>query len=132
MCIRDRLYLAGSLDGLPMAGALPVSARMGPRLTLRYDEEAFAAASVVARPGEPVRFHEFHRTLTEPAGDVLTPTVHASYRHVHWAGHPEQAPVSYTHLDVYKRQRSPSAASRASRTPPTWTRWPTPLASGWW
>ena len=85
------LYLAGSLDGLPMAGALPVSARMGPRLTLRYDEEAFAAASVVARPGEPVRFHEFHRTLTEPAGDVLTPTVHASYRHVHWAGHPEQA-----------------------------------------
>ena len=26
------LYLAGSLDGLPMAGALPVSARMGPCL----------------------------------------------------------------------------------------------------
>lgn len=85
------LYLTRTLDGVPMAGAIDATARMGETLTLRYAAEPFAAASVVARPGETVRFHEFHRTTTEPAGDVLTPSLHASYKHVHWAGHPEHA-----------------------------------------
>ena len=49
------LYLARSLDGEPMAGALPIEARMSPRLTMGYGEAAPDADSVVARRGEPGR-----------------------------------------------------------------------------
>ncbi|WP_040158358.1 cobyrinate a,c-diamide synthase [Nigerium massiliense] len=63
------LYLARTLDGLPMAGALPVDARMAPRLTLGYHEAVAASDSVVTRAGERVRAHEFHRTVTEPSAD---------------------------------------------------------------
>ncbi|WP_395104057.1 cobyrinate a,c-diamide synthase [Actinomadura sp. SCN-SB] len=61
------LYLARELDGKPMCGVLDgVSATMGPRLTLGYRSAVAVSDSVVARAGERVRGHEFHRTVTEP------------------------------------------------------------------
>ena len=97
------LYLAESLDGVPMAGALPATAAME-RLTLRYPVAVAAADSVLTRAGERVSGHEFHKTRIAPsAGSVAAwevegepvgfagPSLHASYLHVHWAGHPQLA-----------------------------------------
>ncbi|WP_433539055.1 cobyrinate a,c-diamide synthase [Micromonospora sp. CA-249363] len=98
------LYLGRSLDGVPMCGRLDLTARMTGRLTLGYREAVAVTDSPVARAGEPVRGHEFHRTTTDP-GHGETPAwrwndtehgfvsgrVHASYLHTHWAGHPEAA-----------------------------------------
>ncbi|XVQ09274.1 cobyrinate a,c-diamide synthase [Spirillospora sp. CA-255316] len=97
------LYLGRELDGVPMCGVLEeVTATMAPRLTLGYRSAVAVSDSVVARTGERVRGHEFHRTVTEPRhggtaawqwstaspegfvqGDCI-----ASYLHLHWAGEP--------------------------------------------
>jgi cobyrinic acid a,c-diamide synthase len=92
------LYLARELDGLPMCGVLPASARMGPRLTLGYRE---ADGMVWPLAGQSVHGHEFHRTAIDPAAGeqpaycldgrpegFVTGHVHASYLHLHWAGAP--------------------------------------------
>ncbi|MEW2354526.1 cobyrinate a,c-diamide synthase [Spirillospora sp. NPDC029432] len=97
------LYLARELDGQPMCGVLDeVTATMAPRLTLGYRSAVAVSDSVVARAGERVRGHEFHRTVTDPAhggtaawqwttagpeGFVRGRCV-ASYLHLHWAGEP--------------------------------------------
>ncbi|HEX8006633.1 MAG TPA: cobyrinate a,c-diamide synthase, partial [Trebonia sp.] len=98
------LYLAQSLDGVPMAGIVPVAAVMTERLTLRYPEATAVRDSLLTRAGERVTGHEFHRTQTTPpagdhpaweiggtAGGFTGDTWHASYLHVHWAGHPHLA-----------------------------------------
>jgi len=102
------LYLGQSLDGVPMAGALPMAGAMTRKLTLGYRRATALADGPLVRAGEQVTGHEFHRTAvtwqdTEPAwtwtladGTETTegwssPNIHASYLHVHWAGHPEQA-----------------------------------------
>lgn len=96
------LYLLERLDGHRMAGVLETSASMSGRLTLRYPEATAAADSLLAKAGETVTGHEFHRTALlaplrgrRPAWEVegeligaATETLHASYLHVHWAGHP--------------------------------------------
>ncbi|WP_254716497.1 cobyrinate a,c-diamide synthase [Actinomadura sp. WMMB 499] len=97
------LYLAQELDGAPMCGVLDgVKATMAPRLTLGYRAAVAVADSVVARTGERVRGHEFHRTVTDPAhGDTaawqwstsgpagfVQGDCVASYLHLHWAGSP--------------------------------------------
>lgn len=85
------LYLAETLDGVPMAGAIPAAAEMSERLTLRYPEVTPASDSLITRAGEPITGHEFHRTRVTPDQDFTGPTLHASYLHVHWAGHPQLA-----------------------------------------
>ncbi|MDH2416031.1 cobyrinate a,c-diamide synthase [Nocardioides sp. CER19] len=98
------LYLAESLDGAAMADVVPATAAMSERLTLRYPTAVAASDSLLARAGEQVTGHEFHRTRTSPesgAGAAWTidgaptgfvgDTWHASYLHVHWAGHPHLA-----------------------------------------
>ena len=99
------LYLARTLDGVPMCGVLPIEASMTPRLTLGYREPAAATDSILAGAGTVVRAPEFHRTTTAPGSGPapawllapgrqeghVTPNVHASYLHVHWAGYPSIA-----------------------------------------
>lgn len=98
------LYLAESLDGVPLAGVLPVTAAMAERLVLRYPVAIAASDSLLTKAGEEVTGHEFHRTRTTPgAGGSAAWTIdgettgytsdnlHASYLHVHWAGHPHLA-----------------------------------------
>ncbi|MFI0355061.1 cobyrinate a,c-diamide synthase [Actinomadura sp. 9N407] len=97
------LYLASELDGKPMCGVLKdVTATMAPRLTLGYRSAVAVSDSIVARTGERVRGHEFHRTVTEPGhGDTaawqwttsgpqgfVQGRCVASYLHLHWAGEP--------------------------------------------
>ncbi|GAA0937620.1 cobyrinate a,c-diamide synthase [Actinocorallia libanotica] len=105
------LYLCRTLDGAPMVGALEAQARMSPRLTLGYRDAVAPRDTLLAAAGERATGHEFHRTVVEPrAGDTAVwefggspegfgadpartgfPTVHASYLHTHWAGHPGMA-----------------------------------------
>ncbi|MDX6257032.1 MAG: cobyrinic acid a,c-diamide synthase [Frankiales bacterium] len=92
------LYLARTLDGVPMTGRLATDAAMTTRLTLGY-REAVGATGLLA--GVAVRGHEFHRTQClpgageepaflvdgRPAGFAEERLV-ASYLHLHWTGLP--------------------------------------------
>jgi cobyrinic acid a,c-diamide synthase len=79
---------------------------MTDRLTLGYRQARICRTTPVAAPDDELRGHEFHYTTVEPAGDALelsarwgtrtdgfaTPTLLASYLHVHPGGDP--APVA--------------------------------------
>jgi cobyrinic acid a,c-diamide synthase len=104
------LYLCRSVRGpegpaVPMVGAIGVDAVMGRRLTLAYRTMTAPEDNVLARAGQVVTGHEFHRTVLTgapvaagsdhapawlapaPSG-VASATLHASYLHTHWAGTP--------------------------------------------
>ena len=105
------LYLCRTVDGRPMVGALPTDAIMTDRLTLRYASLLADHDHLLASAGGRVTGHEFHRTTVDPPhGDCSAwlvdgepagfsadpaglghPTLHASYLHLHWAGHPNVA-----------------------------------------
>jgi cobyrinic acid a,c-diamide synthase len=98
------LYLCRELDGSPMAGALDAVARMTRRGALGYRRAFATADNVVAEAGQRVTGHEFHRTEVVPrhgkaaawewdgtAEGFASPTLSASYLHIHWAGHPQLA-----------------------------------------
>lgn len=101
------LYLCRTLDGAPMVGALPADAAMTPRLTLGYRTAVAPQEHLLAPSGARVTGHEFHRTHVTPAhpeagltvawtsahgpAGFASPTLHASYLHTHWAGHPRMA-----------------------------------------
>lgn len=98
------LYLCRTLDGAPMAGVLDADAAMTERLTLRYPEATAVGDSLLTSAGERVTGHEFHRTRVSPAASAspawtvdgeqvgfATESLHASYLHTHWAGHPRLA-----------------------------------------
>jgi cobyrinic acid a,c-diamide synthase len=99
------LYLARSLDDRPMCGVLDVRATMTPKLTLGYRHAVAVTDSVLARAGDVLRGHEFHRTAAVPAcgdrpawrfgsGELeghVTGSGVASYLHTHWAGYPAAA-----------------------------------------
>ncbi|GAA1480470.1 cobyrinate a,c-diamide synthase [Gordonia sinesedis] len=100
------LYLTRELDGRPMTGVLGASGRFGARLTLGYRNAVALDDSLLYRAGERVTGHEFHRSTVDfeyqtapawgwrdhdgrPATDgATTAALHASYLHVHPAGHP--------------------------------------------
>jgi cobyrinic acid a,c-diamide synthase len=108
------LYLGRSLDGVPMTDVLPMTGEMTKRLTLGYRRATAVADGPLSRAGEQVTGHEFHRTAvtwdragtgetgtaawtwpladgTEATEGWSSPNLHASYLHVHWAGHPAHA-----------------------------------------
>ena len=111
------LYLGRELDGAPMCGVLPLTARMGPRLSLGYRTAVALSDNVLCRQGQRVNGHEFHRTQVDhgtdgtglaawawqdgagqPATEGLARgAVHASYLHVHWAGYPSIATRFVSH-----------------------------------
>jgi len=131
------LYLCESVDGHEMTRALPLVGRMGPRLMLGYREAVLPTDSLLGPAGTRVTGHEFHRTTVEgdgtprtgsgaawlldgrPDGLVLDPaasgrpTVHASYLHTHWAGHPQlaQAFADAVHTTHSEGRNSVSASN---------------------
>ena len=98
------LYLCEALDSSPMVGAIAAEATMTERLTLRYPTMTATTDNLLTRAGETVTAHEFHRTHVTPASNgraawtvdgqdvgFASDTLHASYLHTHWAGHPQLA-----------------------------------------
>lgn len=96
------LWLCRELDGQPMAGIVPASARMTERLTLGYRRATAMQDTPVARAGATFRGHEFHYSTLEAPGEGLllssrfgegpegwaTPTLLATYVHHHPGGDP--------------------------------------------
>src|SRR6185436_4090629 len=62
-------YLVDDLDGHPMCGVVPGSARFTERLTLGYRDAVALGDSSVHGAGARVVGHEFHRTAVTFAGD---------------------------------------------------------------
>ena len=99
------LWLASSLDGRPMAGAVPCVASMTDRLTLGYRQARLGVYSPFGPAGTALRGHEFHYSVVDPPGEAMTldgrtgravggfasPTLFASYLHQHLAGSPQLA-----------------------------------------
>jgi len=110
------MYLAQHLvDGAgrehAMAGVLPVSTSMQPRLAaLGYVTLQATTDTLLLRNGESVRGHEFHfstvtangpvefgfvseggRGIAEGRDGLCTPSLLASYTHLHFASHPAMA-----------------------------------------
>ena len=105
------LYLCSAVDGLPMVGTITGRGAMTDRLTLGYRVGVAPHDSLLGPAGTRVSGHEFHRTVvdgldpgrsgwllargSDPASAGTDGTanagLHASYLHVHWAGHPELA-----------------------------------------
>jgi cobyrinic acid a,c-diamide synthase len=96
------LWLARSLDGHRLAGAIPADGHMTDRLTLGYRRARVGVASPLGPPGTELRGHEFHYSTLDPPGDGLDwsgragrgragfagPTLLASYVHLHLAADP--------------------------------------------
>jgi cobyrinic acid a,c-diamide synthase len=99
------LWLCDDLDGRPMAGAIAARGRMTDRLSLGYREAVTTVATPLGPAGTRLRGHEFHYSVTEPAGEAFeltgrhraaragfgTPSCLASYLHVHLAGRADLA-----------------------------------------
>ncbi|MBP2338457.1 cobyrinic acid a,c-diamide synthase [Saccharothrix coeruleofusca] len=101
------LYLARSLDGVPMCGVVDADGAMTSKLVLGYRDAVAAGESVLGVAGARITGHEFHRTaLTAPHGHrpawhwrghdqrpvaegFVVGGVHASYLHTHPAAAPE-------------------------------------------
>jgi len=123
------MYLAQTLvdeggQEHPMVGVLPVVTRMQPRMAaLGYVTLTATTDTMLLRKGETVRGHEFHFSTTTPLGPVefglasvggrgiadgkdgmCTPTVLASYAHVHFASHPAMAERLVDACKKYKGQ----------------------------
>jgi len=102
------LYLCEELDGYEMCGVVHARSQMTSGLTLGYREATTATEGLYGATGNRVRGHEFHYSSVEPghgeraawtfqgrdnerAEGFATPSVHASYLHVHWAAFPDVA-----------------------------------------
>jgi cobyrinic acid a,c-diamide synthase len=119
------LYLCRTVDGVPMVGALDADAAMAPKLTLGYRTAVADHDHLQGVTGRRVTGHEFHRTTVTPsagerAGWLLegvpdgfsldpagtgAPTLHASYLHTHWAGHPTLAARFAEAVHAYAARR---------------------------
>jgi cobyrinic acid a,c-diamide synthase len=130
------LYLCRSVDGRPMMGAIPADATMTDRLTVRYCTAVADRDHLLAVAGRRVTGHEFHRTAVEPlagprsawlvdgepVGFALDPaglgteTLHASYLHLHWAGHPHLAQRFADAVHAYAAVAAPSFSENCRQT----------------
>ena len=99
------LWLARSLDGHDMVGALPTVARMTTTLGLGYRRAVVRGDNPLAAAGRTLRGHEFHYSAVDPPGEALelsgrfgagpggfaSSTLLASYLHLHLGGDPSPA-----------------------------------------
>jgi cobyrinic acid a,c-diamide synthase len=99
------LWLARTLDGHRLVGAVEADGVMAGRLTLGYRRAVATVANPVAVAGASVRGHEFHYSTVEPPGGAwrfvegpvaraegfASPSLLATYLHLHLGGDPEPA-----------------------------------------
>jgi cobyrinic acid a,c-diamide synthase len=99
------LWLCRSLGDHPLCGAIAADARMTERITVGYRDAEVLVANPVAPEGARLRGHVLHYSAVAPAGDALitsgtagtsrggwaTPTMLASYLHLHLGSDPGPA-----------------------------------------
>lgn len=116
------LYLCRSVDGVPMVGAVDADAVMSPRLTLSYRSVVVPTDQLMGPAGTRVTGHEFHRTKLVDAVEqssaawlldgeghgIGSDTLHASYLHTHWAGHPRIAQRFADAVHAYEPTANPA------------------------
>ena len=99
------LWLCRQLDGARMVGAVPTDAVMTQRLTLGYRTAVSQVDSPLGPAGITMRGHEFHYSVTTPAGDAMDlvgrhgrgpggfamRNMFASYLHTHLGNRPDLA-----------------------------------------
>ena len=121
------LWLARSLDGHALAGAVPADAAMTDRLTLGYRRARLRVDSPLGPAGTDLRGHEFHYSTLDPPGDALdwsgrtasgragfaSPTLLASYVHLHLGADPGPAE---RFVAACARARSGSVRPETSRS----------------
>jgi cobyrinic acid a,c-diamide synthase len=134
------IYLCRSVDGLPMVGAIEADAIMSQRLTLSYRTMIADHDQLLATAGARLTGHEFHRTRVEPDSGVAPAwlvdgkpvgfsadpggadreTLHASYLHLHWAGHPDLAQrfAEAVHEHANRRPEQPISRPEHAIMPP--------------
>jgi len=117
-------WLAGSLDGHPMAGVLRVAVQTGDRLILGYRRGRLTKRSPIGTAGTSLVGHEHHYGTASPSGDgielnargrtwtegVVTDRIVATYLHVHLGGQPQLAEAF-----VAETASSSSATTAAER-----------------
>ena len=97
-------YLHQTLDGRPMAGALPLHARMTDRLQpFGYVTLTAARDNLLGRTGASIRAHTFHYGVSDDEGDAFhaqkpngrgwpcgcaTDTLYAGYPHLYFRSNP--------------------------------------------
>ncbi|MET1038124.1 MAG: cobyrinate a,c-diamide synthase [Aeromicrobium sp.] len=122
------LYLCRSVDGIEMVGAVDADAVMSPRLTLSYRSVVVPTDQLMGAAGTRVTGHEFHRTklvddvdpstaawlLAGEGHGIGSATLHASYLHTHWAGHPMMAQRFADAVHAYEAIPTTLSPPRAS------------------
>jgi cobyrinic acid a,c-diamide synthase len=99
------LWLARSLDGLPLCGVIAADATLGTSVTVGYRTAVVRTPSPIAPVGAVLRGHEHHYSSLHPEGTALelagragtrlegwgSPTLIATYLHQHLGGDPAPA-----------------------------------------
>jgi len=102
------LYLCEELGGHEMCGVVHARSQMMSGLTLGYRAATAATEGLYGAKGKRARGHEFHYSTVRPrhgekaawtfhgrdnerTEGFATPSIHASYLHVHWAAFPDVA-----------------------------------------
>lgn len=99
------LWLARSLDGLPLCGVIAADATLGTSVTVGYRTAVVRTPSPIAPVGAVLRGHEHHYSSLNPEGTALelagragtrlegwgSPTLIATYLHQHLGGDPAPA-----------------------------------------
>jgi cobyrinic acid a,c-diamide synthase len=126
------LWLARSLDGQSLSGVVPAVGHMTDRLSLGYRRARVRVASPLAEPGTELRGHEFHYSVLDPAGEALdlegrfgagrggfaTPTLLASYLHLHLGADPGPAERLVATASRAEGRSPARGRSRAARLGP--------------
>ncbi len=102
----------------PMAGIFPFNTQMGQALVLGYREATVLYSTVSVVQNYHIRGHEFHHSkldqisprpiytwASRTSEGWSTPTIHASYLHVHWGSQPVLAYRWLQSCLQYKTQR---------------------------
>jgi cobyrinic acid a,c-diamide synthase len=114
------LWLARSLDGRRLCGAVPAEATMAGRVHVGYRTAVAEQDNPVIAVGSSVRGHEHHYSTLEPGGNALTLEGRAGQRTDGWASPTLLATYLHLHLgtDTGPAERFVVAVAAAGRGAP--------------
>ncbi len=109
------LWLAGSLDGHQLCGAIPASGALGSRVTVGYRTGTMRTDTPIGARGTVVRGHEHHYSILDPPGDAIELVGRAGVRLEGWATPRLLATYLHLHLGGDRRPAERFVAAAAAR-----------------